>query len=521
MKKGIDISAWQENVDYTKLKAEGIEFAILQSSYRQTVDSKFFEHVKGLTANGIPILGVYHFSYALNGIQAAEEADFCIKQVQKAGLGKDTILFFDFEYDTVTKAAQKGVRLTSKECNIHTKAFCEYAKSQGYPVGVYCNLDYYKNWYNKELLSKYSLWLADYAGGPDYSCLVQQFTSSGKVNGIRGNVDMNYYYGKETTIMAKSRQAVVDLVKSWEGRKESDGSHKYIIDIYNSYKGTLPRGIKMDYRWAWCAATWSALAIKLGYTDIMPIEISCGELIENAKKMGCWQENDGYVAQPGDGVLYDWDDTGRGDCTGWPDHIGTIIETHEDAGYFVVMEGNYSDSVKRRTLSINGRYIRGFITPKYDSNIVIPPAHVSGKDVKTVAHEVIAGVWGNGTARKEALQTAGYNYDEVQEAVNQILNGSATTPTNTVKPASKKVTASCSARKFDKTLAGTYKTTADLYLRNDAGTNKKALCLIPKGTKVQNYGYYSKVGNTKWYYIRVTLDGVQYTGFSSSTYLKK
>lgn len=522
MKKGIDISAWQENVNYKKVKSDGIEFAILRSSYRQVVDSKFFEHVKGLKENGIPIIGVYHFSYALNALQAVDEAAFCIKQVQKAGLGKDTIIFFDFEYDTVKKAAQNGVTLTSKHCNEHTKAFCEYVKSQGYEVGVYCNIDYYKNWYDKNLLSKYSLWLADYAGGPDYSCLVQQFTSSGQVNGIGGKVDMNYYYGKETTTVAKSRQAVVDLVKSWEGRKESNGTHKYIIDIYNSYTGALPRGIKMEYNWAWCASTWSALAIKLGYTDIMPIEISCGELIANAKKMGCWQENDGYVAQPGDGILYDWDDSGKGDCTGWPDHIGTIIETHEDAGYFVVMEGNYNDAVKRRTLSINGRYIRGFITPKYDNNAVQKPSQVSGKDVKTVAREVIAGVWGNGEERKAALKAAGYDYENIQKAVNQILNGSASTPpSNTNRPASKKVTASCSAQKFDKNLAGTYKTTADLYLRNDAGTNKKALCLIPKGIKVKNYGYYSVAGNVKWYYIQVTLDGVQYTGFSSSVYLKK
>ena len=323
----------------------------------------------------------------------------------------------------------------------------------------------------------------------------------------------------------RSRQKVVDLVKSWEGKKESNGTHKSIIDIYNGYKGKLPRGIKMKYDWSWCACTWSALAIKLGYTAIMPIEISCGYLIDAAKKFGVWKENDDYIAQPGDAVLYDWDDSGKGDNTGWPDHVGTIIETHKSAGYFVVMEGNYSDSVKKRTLSINGKYIRGFITPKYDNNTVSAPKKEAGKGVKTIAREVIAGTWGTGDERKKALEKAGYNYDAVQKMVNQILNGNAVVTDNKVQnenqKVSKKVTATCTAKKFDKSLAGTYKTTADLYCRNDAGTNKKALCLIPKGTKVQCFGYYNVSGNSKWLYIQFTIDGVQYTGFSSCNYLKR
>lgn len=323
----------------------------------------------------------------------------------------------------------------------------------------------------------------------------------------------------------KSRQKVVDLVKSWEGKKESNGSYKSIIDIYNGYKGKLPRSLKMQYDWSWCACTWSALAIKLGYTAIMPIEISCGYLIDAAKKMGVWKENDDYIAQPGDAVLYDWDDSGKGDNTGWPDHVGTIIETHKSAGYFVVMEGNYSDSVKKRTLSINGKYIRGFITPKYDNNTVSEPKKEAGKDVKTIAREVIAGTWGTGDERKKSLEKAGYNYSAVQKMVNQILNGNAVVTVNKVQnenqKISKKVTATCAAKKFDKSLAGTYKTTADLYCRNDAGTNKKALCLIPKGTKVQCFGYYNVSGNSKWLYIQFTMDGVQYTGFSSCNYLKR
>lgn len=82
-------------------------------------------------------------------------------------------------------------------------------------------------------------------------------------------------------------------------------------------------------------------------------------------------------------------------------------------------------------------------------------------------------------------------------------------------------TATSYAEKFDRAIAGTYKTTADLYIRSGAGTNHKSLGILPKGTQVMNYGYYSYCGNRKWYYIQTTVNGCKYTGFSSSAYLAK
>lgn len=323
----------------------------------------------------------------------------------------------------------------------------------------------------------------------------------------------------------RSRYRVVELASSWLGKKESDGSFKSIINIYNSYpKEKLPRGIKMSYSWPWCACTWSALAISLGYTDIIPIEISCGYLIDKAKEMGCWQENDGYVPKPGDGILYDWDDNGIGDNTGWPDHIGAVDYCNSKSGYMTAIEGNYSDSVKKRTISINGKFIRGFITPKYDDeeNVDIKPSG-TGKDISTIAREVITGLWGNYPERKKSLEKEGFNYEEVRNKVNEILNGDADkkydscSSNNSVKY----IETSCNARSKDEKLAGTYETTANLYCRNDAGTNKKALCKIPKGIMVHNYGFYTEFNGVKWLLIQFKLGDVFYTGFSSSQYLKK
>lgn len=521
-KNGIDVSYHQGNIDFILAKANGVEFVILREGYRNTTDSKFFEYVRKTKEAGLPIIGIYHFAYGLNETETIKEARLCVENAKKAGLGTDTILFYDFEYDTVKKAAAKGVSLTKMDCNKHTVAFCEEVKRLGYQTGIYTNLDYHKNWYIKEVLDKYNIWLADYTGNPDFSCLIQQYTNKGVVPGINGNVDLDYYYGEEFKMEGKkmrSRSEVVNLINSWIGKKESDGSYKSIIDIYNSFSGSFPRGIKMKYEWAWCACTWSALAIALGYTDIMPIEISVKYLIDSAKKMGCWQENDAYIPLPGDGVCYDWDDNGVGDNTGWPDHVGTVVYVNKEAGYFVVVEGNYSNSVKKRTVSINGKFIRGFITPKYTDNSIINVSSGS-KDATTIAREVISGLWGSGTARKMALEQAGYNYSEIQTKVNGILNGSVTKPTQ--KPETiKKVETTCYAKNKDESLTGTYTTTGNLYCRNDAGTNKKALCLIPKETEVKNYGFYNTFNGIKWLLIQFTLNGIQYTGFSSSQYLKK
>ena len=243
-------------------------------------------------------------------------------------------------------------------------------------------------------------------------------------------------YDKEAVAM-KTRSAVVALAQSWIGKNEADGSHKTIIDIYNTYL-PHPRGYALKYADAWCAGTVSALAIKLGYTDIIPVECSCNKMIELAVSMGIWQENDAYVPSPADFVIYDWDDSGKGDNTGYPDHIGTVESVNGNT--IIVIEGNYSNSVKRRSLKVNGRYIRGYITPKYDADGTQKnPA--GSKTVSELAKEVLAGKWGNGDDRKTALQNAGYDYAAVQAEVNRLVSGNTATPTKSVAEVAKEVIA--------------------------------------------------------------------------------
>ena len=167
--------------------------------------------------------------------------------------------------------------------------------------------------------------------------------------------------------MSYLRTKVVDQMKAWLGCNESDGSHKKIIDIYNSHK-PLARGYAVRYTDEWCATTVSAAAINLGYTAIIPTECSCTKMIELLKNLGSWVEADSYVPQPGDIIFYDWDDNGRGDNTGSPDHVGIVEKVSNNT--ITIIEGNYKNAVTRREIAINGKFIRGYGVPKYDTESI-------------------------------------------------------------------------------------------------------------------------------------------------------
>ncbi|MBR3569289.1 MAG: CHAP domain-containing protein [Oscillibacter sp.] len=166
------------------------------------------------------------------------------------------------------------------------------------------------------------------------------------------------------------REHYVDTLRGWVGAKEGGAIHKRIIDTYNSLK-PLPRNYPVQYGDPWCAATVSAAAIEAGLTDIIPRECSCARMIELFKKMKRWEEDDAFSPQPGDIIFYDWDDGGKGDNTGAPDHVGVVERVA--GGAVTVIEGNYRDAVGRRHITVNNRYIRGYGLPDYASLSDSPP----------------------------------------------------------------------------------------------------------------------------------------------------
>lgn len=263
--------------------------------------------------------------------------------------------------------------------------------------------------------------------------------------------------------MSCTRIHILNIAKYWLGCNEEDGSHKQIIDLYNSHK-PLARGYKVKYTDAWCATFVSAVAIKAGATDIIPTECGCQKMIALFKKIGCWREDENYIPEPGDILFYDWNDSGKGDCTGWSDHVGIVEKVVDNK--ITIIEGNKSNSVKRVTKSVNGRYIRGYGLPKYSEE-------TSEENKK----------------------------EEKEEIIHKVATRGAKTKDNKIQ--------------------GNYITTGKLYLRNGAGITYKPMCVIPKNTVVRNYGYYTLNGSRKWLYITFKMNGIKYTGFSSEKYLKK
>ena len=214
---------------------------------------------------------------------------------------------------------------------------------------------------------------------------------------------------------------LVEQAKAWLGKKESDGSFREIIDLYNSHT-PLARGYKVKYTDAWCAVFVSSAAIACGCTDLIPTECSCGRMIQLMQEKGIWEENDAYTHKAGDILFYDWQDSGKGDNTGWPDHVG-IVESVEN-GQITVIEGNLNNAVGRREIAVNARYIRGYGVPEYEEEQPEADTETPQKSLDEVAKEVINGKYRNGAERKQRIPAeTPYSYEEVQARVNEILSG--------------------------------------------------------------------------------------------------
>lgn len=215
-KLGIDVSKHQGTIDWAKVKGAGIQFAILRigyGMYDNQKDIKFEENYKNARANGIPV-GVYLYSYAKNVDEAKREADLVLKWLN--GRDLEYPVYFDIEDGS---QANLGKDVLDAMC----KTFCNTIEAGGYWAGIYSN----KNWATNiisgaELGKDYTYWIAQYNDKCTYNgpYAIWQYSSSGKVNGISGNVDMNYQYadvggkvsGSNSTASKKSNEEIANEV---------------------------------------------------------------------------------------------------------------------------------------------------------------------------------------------------------------------------------------------------------------------------------------------------------------------
>lgn len=192
-KLGIDVSRWNKEIDWEKVKADGIEFAIIRCGYRGAtsgslvLDAMYEANIRGAIEAGIPV-GVYFFTQATSEVEAVEEASMVISLIEDYDV--DYPVFLDSESAGGNGRAD---RLEAEERSRYHKAFLETIASAGYETGVYAS----KNWLNNRLdmtqLSQYKVWLAEYADAPTYEEYYDmwQYTSKGTVDGIETRVDLD------------------------------------------------------------------------------------------------------------------------------------------------------------------------------------------------------------------------------------------------------------------------------------------------------------------------------------------
>lgn len=193
--KGIDVSKWQGEIQWSKVKNSGIDFAMIREGYGyEGYKDKFFE-INYNNAKKVGIcVGAYHYSYATTPEEAVKEAESCYKNIR----GKK------FEYPIAYDMEERKVAELGKEkISAIAKAFCEKMESYGYYVCIYANLSWLNNCFTDEIFKKYDVWLAQWTEKPTFAKPygIWQKTSKGRVDGIDGNVDLDEAYKNYPAIM--------------------------------------------------------------------------------------------------------------------------------------------------------------------------------------------------------------------------------------------------------------------------------------------------------------------------------
>lgn len=190
--KGIDVSQWNGKIDWAKVKKTDVDYAIIRvgygNDYKSQDDTQFLNNVKGCIANKIPF-GVYIYSYATSDTMAKSEAEHTLRLIK--GYTLNFPVYYDLEDDSQTK-------LGSKKLGSMAKVFCDTITKAGYQVGIYANLNWWTNYLTDPVFNTASWykWVAQYNSVCNYKqkYTMWQCCSDGRVNGISGLTDLNFWY---------------------------------------------------------------------------------------------------------------------------------------------------------------------------------------------------------------------------------------------------------------------------------------------------------------------------------------
>jgi len=193
---GVDVSSYQGNINWTKVKNAGVDYAIIRLGYRGyltgalIMDTKYHTNMKNASAVGMP-LGVYLYSQAINEQEAIEEAELVIENLKGYDISYPVV--FDMEEVNDDPENVRTSQLTPKERTDITIAFCEKIKEAGYTPMVYGNISWMILNLEFERLEEYDKWFAQYFKQPffPYEFSMWQYTPKGRIDGINGDADLN------------------------------------------------------------------------------------------------------------------------------------------------------------------------------------------------------------------------------------------------------------------------------------------------------------------------------------------
>lgn len=192
---GIDVSHYQGEIDWQKVKAAGIEFVFVRLGYRGygqegvlKLDTNFEKNMKGARAAGLDV-GVYFFAQAVNETEAVEEAEFVLEHLMEYDLQMPIV----YDPESILHEEARTDNVTEEQFTKNTKAFCETIEKSGYDAMIYCNMTWQAFKLDLEELEEYPIWYADYEKYPQtpYHFDIWQYSNEGSVDGIQGNVDLN------------------------------------------------------------------------------------------------------------------------------------------------------------------------------------------------------------------------------------------------------------------------------------------------------------------------------------------
>lgn len=198
---GIDVSEWQGRIDWEKVKPH-IDFAMIRLGYGQnTLDAEAKRNISECNRLGIQY-GVYWFSYAYNVERAKNEARNAIARLKELGGKLDYPFWFDWEYDSRNHAAKLGYNISNQLLRDMAWAFCSIIEEAGHYAGIYANRDYVHNYYGEEIFQRFDLWYAYLHDEADRDVNLHQFAFDYQIDGINGNVDVNWCMADYPNIIA-------------------------------------------------------------------------------------------------------------------------------------------------------------------------------------------------------------------------------------------------------------------------------------------------------------------------------